>query len=664
MPRPDHARSCPKDAGSTTAVRSLPLVVHFRRDVIACEAGQCFPSVSLESLGAVLPETGCILLTSSEQLMLEHFEVLCVPDVRVLALTNSRFKDERLDCAVYAYLPVKTPSALLERMVDNALDHIYLLATRREANVRLAAATHEIHELNEIGVALSAEHDSNKLLEMILSKSRQLTSADAGSIYLVRQAERVTPTNGHPQTMLQFELAQNDSVQIPFRDVTLNIDKHSIAGYVALTGEIVNIEDADDLGEDAPYKINHSFDVEYGYRTKSVLTVPMQNPHGEIVGVLQLINAKRNANARLDSLPAVLAQVVPFTEHQQALMASLASQAAVALENSDLYQAIERLFEGFVRASVSAIEQRDPTTSGHSFRVANMTVALAETVDRCNHGPYADVHFSRDAMKEIRYASLLHDFGKLGVREKVLVKAKKLYPAQLDLIRERFHFVKQSLEAGMMRAQVEYLLERGREEYLKRLPRLNREFQRRIEELDDYFRIVLDSNEPTVVEEGQFEHLLKIAACQFSDFDGQNRNLLTQEEVKVLSIRKGSLDDVERRQIEAHVVHSFNFLKQIPWTKEIRNIPEIARGHHEKLNGSGYPSGLTAPEIPLQTRMMTIADIFDALAAADRPYKKCVSTERALEILSHSVQDGELDPSLFELFLETRVYEKWKVELA
>ena len=664
MPRPDYTISPPRVAGSTAAVRSLPLVVHFRRDVIGREAGQRFQSVSFESLSAVLPETGCIMLTSSERLMLEYFEVLCAPNVRVLALTDSRFKDERLDCAVYAYLPVKTPSALLERMVDNALDHIYLLATRREANVRLAAATREIHELNQIGVALSAEHDSNKLLKMILIKSRQITSADAGSVYLIRQAEGTTPTNGHPQTLLQFKLAQNDSVPTPFSESTLNIDKSSIAGYVALTGEIVNTEDAYALGKDVPYKINHSFDVECGYRTKSVLTVPMQNPRGEIVGVLQLINAKRNANARLDSLPAVLAQVVPFTEHQRALVASLASQAAVALENSELYRAIERLFEGFVRASVSAIEQRDPTTSGHSFRVANMTVALAETVDRCNHGPYADVHFSRDAMKEIRYASLLHDFGKLGVREEVLVKAKKLYPAQLDLIRERFHFVKQSLETGMMRAQLDYLLEKGREEYLKKLPGFNREFGRRIEELDDYFRIVLDSNEPTVVEEGQFDHLLKIAACQYSDFEGQNRNLLTQEEVKLLSIRKGSLDDAERRQIEAHVVHSFNFLKQIPWTKEIRNIPEIARGHHEKLNGSGYPSGLTAPDIPLQTKIMTIADIFDALAAADRPYKKCVSTERALEILSYSVQNGELDPSLFQLFLDTQVYEKWKVEPA
>lgn len=578
------------------------------------------------------------------------------------SLADHRFKDARLDCAVYAYLPVKTPSPLIDRMVDNALDHIYLQTTRHEANVRLAAATREIHELNQIGAALSAEHDCDKLLEMILIKSRQVTSADAGSVYLVLQVEGATLTNGNPQTVLRFKLAQNDSVPAPFRDFTLKIDKHSLAGYAALTGEIVNIEDTYDLEEGVPYKINRSFDEEFGYRTKSVLTVPMQSPRGEIVGVLQLINAKRNAQAKLDSLPAVLDQVVPFTERQRELVASLASQAAVALENSDLYNAIERLFEGFVRASVSAIEQRDPTTSGHSFRVANLTVALAETVDRRDCGLYADVHFSRNAMKEIRYASLLHDFGKVGVREEVLVKAKKLYPAQLDSIRERFRFVKRTMEAETMRARLDCLLEKGREEYLTKLPGFNREFEKRIQELDDYFRIVLESNEPTVVEDGQFNNLLKIAASQYGDFEGENRNLLTPEEVKLLSIRKGSLNDEERLQIEAHVVHSFNFLKQIPWTKEIRNIPEIARGHHEKLNGTGYPRRLAAPEIPLQTRMMTIADIFDALAAADRPYKKCVSTERALEILSDSVQDGDLDPALFELFVQARVYEKWKVD--
>jgi response regulator RpfG family c-di-GMP phosphodiesterase len=341
---------------------------------------------------------------------------------------------------------------------------------------------------------------------------------------------------------------------------------------------------------------------------------------------------------------------------------SLASQAAVALENSRLYEAIQRLFEGFVRASVIAIEARDPTTSGHSFRVANLTVALAEVVDGCETGPFANLRFSRNEMKEIRYASLLHDFGKVGVREEVLVKARKLYPAQLDLIKQRFQFVKRSMQAESLEKRLRYLLEKSREEYLAKLPNFDEELKAQLEELDGHFKTVLDSNEPTVLAEGSFERLADIAANHFLDMEGFDQALLSDDEVRLLSIRKGSLDEAERLQIESHVVHTFKFLQQIPWTKEIKNIPAIARGHHEKLNGRGYPFKLSAPEIPIQTRMMTISDIFDALSAADRPYKKAVSLERALEILGFAVKDGEVDGQLFELFREARVWDRWKVE--
>jgi HD-GYP domain-containing protein (c-di-GMP phosphodiesterase class II) len=416
------------------------------------------------------------------------------------------------------------------------------------------------------------------------------------------------------------------------------------------------------LPEGVPYSINRKFDEDSGYRTKSVLAVPMRNQKGEIVGVVQLINAKKERKVKLDSINAVTAQVTPFPVRQQEVLTSLASQAAVAFENSQLYAAIQKLFEGFVRASVIAIEARDPTTSGHSFRVANLTVGLAEAVDKAATGPYADIHFSRAEMKEIRYASLLHDFGKVGVREEVLVKAKKLYPSQFELIQQRFHFVKRTLEAESLKSRLQYALEKGRDEYIKQAAELDSQLAERMKELDQYFEVVLKSNEPTVLAEGNFERLTEIAARQYLDWDGGEQPLLTGDEVRLLSIRKGSLDDTERLQIESHVVHSYNFLKQIPWTREIRNIPEIARGHHEKLNGRGYPYKLSAPEIPVQTRVMTISDIFDALAASDRPYKKAVPPERALEILGFAVKDGELDPHLFQLFLDAKVYERWKVE--
>ena len=283
-------------------------------------------------------------------------------------------------------------------------------------------------------------------------------------------------------------------------------------------------------------------------------------------------------------------------------------------------------------------------------------------MDRVDSGPLAGIHFTRNEMKEIRYASLLHDFGKVGVREEVLVKAKKLYPTQRDLVEQRFHFVKRTLEAENSKKRIDYMLKESREAYQKKLPEFDQELEERMRELDHYLEMVLKSNEPTVLPEGSFERLLDLAARQYLDFGGEEKPLLNNDEVRLLSIRKGSLDDAERQQIESHVVHTYNFLQQVPWTKEIRNIPGIARGHHEKMNGTGYPYKLRAPEIPVQTRMMTVSDIFDALAASDRPYKRAVSLDRALEILGFAVKDGELDPDLHRIFVEAKVFEKWKVE--
>jgi len=668
----------------TSSTRALPIIAHFEEDQAAGGyfiGVQRFRRFTFEELTAGSADAERIVLVSKEDLVEHYYNQLRVPNTRVLALTNHRFKDPRNDGAVYAYLPLNVPETLLDRMVDNALDHIHLVHTRHQVNQRLAGASQEIHELNQIGVALSAEHDPEKLLDLILTKSREFTWSDAGSIYIVespagdrlrqslmfgpamdQQPPGVPAQDETTGERLRFKLAQNDSVEVQFREVTMEIDEHSIAGYVAQTGEIVNIEDAYRLPEGVPYSINSRFDQDSGYRTRSILAVPIRNQKGRILGVLQLINAKRDFSSRLDSLEAVAEQVIPFSNRQQEIVLSLASQAAVAFENSCLYDDIHRLFEGFVRASVTAIEARDPATSGHSFRVANLTLALAEAVDRLDHGLYADVKFTRDQMREIRYASLLHDFGKVGVREEVLIKAKKLYPEQLELIKQRFAFMKRTMESEILQSQVKYLLEKGRDEFLAALPAFDRKQAEILRELDQYLEAIIWANEPTVLPEGSFEHLQTISNIQYHDPEGKSRSLLTPEEMRLLSIRRGSLDEDERRQIEAHVLHTVNFLQQIPWTTELRNVTEIARGHHEKLNGTGYPYRLSAPEIPLQTRMMTISDIFDALAAADRPYKKAVSVERALQILDLAVQDNEIDPLLFDIFKSAKIFQRWKVE--
>ncbi len=532
--------------------------------------------------------------------------------------------------------------------------------TSDDASTELALLVRQLEELNQIGAALSSERDMTRLLALILTNARDITGSDAGSLYLTEAAEaepvgrppaRMHGADGlEPARVLRFVIAQNDSIAVAFQTTTLAITDASIAGYVALTGLPVRLTDAYAIPQGVPYTFNPTFDQASSYRTRSVLAVPMRTPRGTLVGVVQLINARRGDT------------VVPYSDRQQALAVSLASQAAVAVENSHLYAEVHRLFEGFVRASVVAIEARDPATSGHSFRVANLTVAFAEAVDRSDRGAFAGTRFSTEEMRTLRYASLLHDFGKVAVREEVLVKAKKLYPAQRALIRERVKLARRSRELASMQARLDCLLAEGREAYLDRLGGFDIALGDDLTALDRGLVAIEAADEPSVLAEGHFGQIQSLAQITFLDADGAHRPLLQDDEVRLLSLPKGSLSEAERAHIESHVMHSYRFLAQIPWTREIRHIPAIVAGHHEKLNGTGYPHRLSAPDIPVQTRMMTIADIFDALAAADRPYKKAVPIDRALHILDVSVRDGELDPDLFALFVEARIFDRWQVE--
>jgi response regulator RpfG family c-di-GMP phosphodiesterase len=349
--------------------------------------------------------------------------------------------------------------------------------------------------------------------------------------------------------------------------------------------------------------------------------------------------------------------VRPYGERHVRLAGSLASQAAVALANRRLYDNISELFEGFVKASVTAIESRDPTTSGHSFRVADLTVGLAEIVSRAGTGPYRDLRFNADELRELRYAALLHDFGKVGVREHVLVKSKKLYPGDLDRIRGRVELLMRDLELGVTHRKLELALHRG-SGYFEHAARLDAELAAAIAELNEALDVILAMNEPTLHSQDFARQLLRITARSWQDRHGRRRTLLTPDEASVLAIARGSLTEIERREIQQHVVHTFQFLAQIPWTREFRRIPEIAGSHHEKLDGSGYPFGVSGTSIPVQSRMMTIADIYDALTATDRPYKKAIRVEEALDTLRHEQRTGALDGALLDLFIDARVFER------
>ena len=509
----------------------------------------------------------------------------------------------------------------------------------------------DLHELNKIGVALSAQRDIRKLLELILTRGRELTRADAGSIYLV---ERGADHEGTGDDRLRFKWTQNDSVKVPFEEFTMPLAQTTIAGYASLTGKVVNVADAYALPADSPFSYGRSFDERSGYKTKSLLTVPMRDHKGEVIGVVQLLNKKKNAGTRLTAAN-VDAEAVPFNTVDEEMVSSLASQAAVAFENTRLIQDIRNLFDSFVSASVSAIESRDPTTSGHSARVALLTVGLAERMDALESGPFREVRFTRDQLQEIRYASLLHDFGKVGVREKVLIKGKKLYVGEMLVIRQRFAYIQRTLEAEHYKGQLDAMRE-GRATP-ETLARLARDHAQRVAEIDQMLEMIATANEPSILEEESFRALMDLTSRSYPDAEGGRQPYLTPNEAQALAIRRGSLSEKERREIESHVTHTYSFLSKIPWTGEFRRVPEIAYAHHEKLDGSGYPRKLAADQIPVQSRMMTIADIFDALVAWDRPYKKSVPVARALDILREEAGAGKLDGRILDLFVEARVYE-------
>ena len=558
---------------------------------------------------------------------------------------------------LFEYLPTPLIDWNVVQTIRSFESRILTLRQLNEAKNRIDSQGQELFELTNIGVALSSERDSDTLLEMILTKAREITFADAGSLYLVEKnpALEAEENNFWVDKQLRFKLAQNDSLTASYQEFVMPVEKKSMAGFTALTGKPVNIEDAYRIPKESEFQHNRIFDEKMGYRTKSVLCIPMLSHQGEMIGLLQLINRKNDWGQKLDT-DSIDHQVIAFDDRCEGLASSLASQAAVSLENVRLYEEIQRLFEGFIVASVHAIEQRDPTTSGHSERVADLTVELAKKIDRVDEGPYKNTKFDRNDIQQIKYAALLHDFGKIGVREHVLVKAKKLYPEQLDIVKWRFKFIKKSLELEYSNRKIERLLQQSREKFSDTLTNTDSDFELYIKEIDTLLQFVLKTNEPSILADGGQDKLIEMAELLYQD-NGYSKPYLEKNEIHLLSIPRGSLSPEERIEIESHVTHTYNFLNKIPWSSHLKAVPHIAYAHHEKLDGSGYPRNLSSPDIPVPSKMMTITDIYDALTAADRPYKKAVPIERALEILRYEEKEGKIDPELFKVFINSNVYD-------
>jgi HD-GYP domain-containing protein (c-di-GMP phosphodiesterase class II) len=494
-----------------------------------------------------------------------------------------------------------------------------------------------VARLNKIGIALSAEHNLKKLLETIVKEARWFTNADGGSLY-IREGDK-----------LNFLVAQTASLEKRqngkpfFTSFYLPLTKESISGYVAITGQVLNLEDVYQIPPTVEYRFNKEFDLKVGYRSKSMLVVPMRDHQDEIIGVLQLINSLDEEN-----------QIVSFKSELENLVLSLASQAAVAFRNTKLIEEVKRLFKSLVRYSTTAIDARSPHTAGHSGRVAKYSVRIAQAINEEKIGWFASIKFTPEQLEELRMAAWLHDIGKIGVKEAVLEKSNKLTNEQMEVVRQRFELIKMT---HLHRAQDEKLDLAGRRELgSKSAQRIDDELTRTLAALGDDLAFLERINIPGFLEEADRERLRQIAERTFVDINGRKHEYLTSQEYENLAVVRGNLTPAEYKEIQAHVNYTVSILEKIPFTRDLANIPIFAASHHEMLDGSGYPRGLRGEEIPLQSRIMCISDIFDALTSSDRPYKKSVPLEKSLEILRKEAAAGKLDSHLVDLFICRELY--------
>lgn len=531
-----------------------------------------------------------------------------------------------------------------------------------------AMLAEKLKSLIEIGVALSSEKELTNLMQMFLDKCLEVSHAEGASIYLIDKKIMYHDSKNNPLLVpqkipvLKFLRTMNRSRGPQDHSSLVEINKKSIAGFSAFSKRIVNIDDCYNIDPQSPYRFNPQSDIENDYKTKSLLTIPMISAHGQVRGVVQLVNKlSEDGLKKIKENTIPMDDIISFDKDDEELMKVFSSQAAVAIENAQLTESIENLFESFVHASVKAIEARDPTTSGHSDRVAILTVELALSVHKTQIGIFKNVHFSEEQIRELRYAALLHDFGKIGIKEDVLLKQKKLHSRELESILLRLDSIEFKDEASQWRQFIENLLEK-----IEKDPKLDHKWvHQKIHDIQHHLETtklkvrqmksgVIQTNEPYVMKDQKsLDRMINMITSTTEHFD---HKVLTDNEIKILSIPKGSLSRDERQQIESHVSHTYDFLKQIAWTDGLEQVAHIAHCHHEKMDGSGYPRGIAGPDIPIQSRMMTIADIYDALVAFDRPYKKSLTPDSAIDILLTEANEGKLDIELLRIFIEAGIY--------
>jgi HD-GYP domain-containing protein (c-di-GMP phosphodiesterase class II) len=494
-----------------------------------------------------------------------------------------------------------------------------------------------LEQLNAIGASLSAERDIDRLLEAILAAAKTITRADGGTLYRVTE-DRTLRFEIVRTTSLKYYLGGTTGNPVPFYPIQLYKDgkpNHSmVAAHAALTGETVNIADAY-TAEGFDFSGTRAFDNKTGYRSKSFLTVPMRNHEREAIGVLQLINARDPASG----------EIVEFSASDQRLAESLASQAAIALTNRMLINQLEQLFESFIQLINTAIDEKSPYTGGHCQRVPVLTMLLAEAVNETREGPLADFRMTDEDRYELKIAGLLHDCGKVTTPVHVVDKATKL-----ESLYDRIHLIDTRLEVLKRDVELDFLKNNISEKQMRE----------RLRELEDDRRFLHACNiGGERMRDEDVERVRRIARYRWRDVAGHEADFLTEDEVKNLTIRSGTLTEDERKIINHHIVATIKMLEALPWPRHLTNVPEYAGGHHERMDGKGYPRGLKREQMSVQARCMGIADIFEALTAKDRPYKKGKSLSESLQILGHMAQTGHVDPDLFAIFVRRKVYQRY-----
>ena len=505
-----------------------------------------------------------------------------------------------------------------------------------------------LEELNDIGIALSSERDINRLLETILVAAKRIAHADAGTLYLLDK----------DQGVLRFEIIRTDSLgiamggttgkPISFNPVRLydeagKPNHANVAAYAALNGKTINIPDAY-TAEGYDFSGTRAFDQKTGFRSTSFLTVPMLDHEGETIGVLQLINAlDRQSGA-----------IIPFNQNDVRLTESLSSQAAIALTNRRLIQQLEDLFESLISLVNTAIDDKSPYTGGHCERVPVLTMLLAEAVSRTDQGPLKDFSMTERDLYELKIAGLLHDCGKITTPVHVVDKATKLETLfdRIELLDTRFEVLKRDAEIEMLRALASV--------EAKDAGAIRADYEARIKQLDDDRDFLRHCNVGSEkMEDADQVRVRGIAAYQWRNGAGEQSNFLSQDEVDNLNIQFGTLTANERQIINHHITATIKMLESLTWPKHLKNVPEYAGGHHERMDGKGYPRGLTREQMSVQARMMGIADIFEALTAKDRPYKKGKTLTESLTILGKFKLGGHIDPDLFDVFVREKVYQTY-----